>query len=124
MNALGKQGEQIAEQYLINQNYNIVARNLQSSHLEIDLIAQKNDTLAIVEVKTRQTNFFGNPENAVNKSKQKNLFKATQQFLETYKNTNPKLEIRFDIIAITINNKQKNIDIQHFKDAFHYQPQT
>ena len=75
---LAKEGENIATKYLIDNDYEIICRNWFKNHLEIDIIAKKNNRLIIVEVKTRNTDFFGNPQDFVSRKKQSNLIKATQ----------------------------------------------
>lgn len=110
---IGDLGENLAENFLKAKKYEILAKNWRSSHQEIDLIAQKNNTTIFIEVKTRKNHFFGFPEFAVDEKKQKHLAKAAQKFLEK----NPqKGEIRFDIIAITLDSNP--VEIKHFEDAF------
>ena len=61
-NQLGKKGEQLAVDFLIENGYDIVERNYRFNKAEVDIIAQKKDVLAIIEVKTRSTTDFGNPQ--------------------------------------------------------------
>ena len=68
-NELGKKGEQLAVDYLIKKGYDIVERNYRFDKAEVDIIASLKDTLAIVEVKTRSTIDFGNPQDFVNRNK-------------------------------------------------------
>jgi putative endonuclease len=75
-NELGKQGEEIAQQHLSDKGYKILQCNWRFGSEEIDIIARKDNILVIVEVKTRQTNFFGEPEESVTKKKQKFLVRA------------------------------------------------
>jgi putative endonuclease len=113
-NDLGKQGEEIAQQYLSDKGYKIMQCNWRFGSDEIDIIAKKDNLLIIAEVKTRQTNFFGEPEEAVTKTKQKFLIRAT----ETYINQkNIDLETRFDIVSVVISNGQ--VMINHIEDAFY-----
>ena len=60
-NEMGKEGEELAAEYLVKQGYTIEARNWRYGHEEIDIIARKDDLLLIVEVKTRRSNYFGQP---------------------------------------------------------------
>lgn len=113
-NELGKQGEEIARQYLSDKGYKILQCNWRFGSDEIDIIAQKNDMLVIVEVKTRQTNFFGEPEEAVTKSKQKFLIRATDMYI---KQRNIDMETRFDIVSVVISYGQ--VMINHIEDAFY-----
>jgi putative endonuclease len=110
----GKQGEAIALNHLRQNGYTILETNWQSGHKEIDIIAQKDDQLVIVEVKARKTAFFGEPEEFVTKSKQKMLIAAANHYL--LKN-NLDLEVRFDIISVLF--KGDNYRVNHIEDAFY-----
>ncbi|KGN82657.1 hypothetical protein HW49_01215 [Porphyromonadaceae bacterium COT-184 OH4590] len=113
-NELGKHGENIAVQFLIDKGYNILEINWKYGRWEIDIIAQKYDFLSIIEVKTRSTNYFGFPESFVTKKKMQNLVNATDEYLKQ-KNLSEK-GIRFEIVAIT--KTQKGFDIEHIEEAF------
>lgn len=113
-NELGNWGEQQACKVLQKKGYKILANNWRYKHTEIDIVAAVDNLIIIVEVKTRSSNFFGNPEEFISKSKIKNLLKATNAYIEKY---NIDLEIRFDIIAITKNSKTTKIN--HIKEAFY-----
>ncbi|MFN0728700.1 YraN family protein [Polaribacter gochangensis] len=112
-NILGKKGEQLAVDYLVQHNYKIIARNYRFLKAEVDIIVQKEDILAAVEVKTRSTSDFGNPQDFINPKKIKLLVSAMDNFVVE---NDLDVEVRFDIIAIV---KQKNaFQIEHLKDAF------
>jgi len=113
-NEKGSQGEEIACAYLVKHGYTILEKNWRYKHLEIDIIASNNNTLVIVEVKQRSSNFYGNPQEFVTKSKQKKLIKAADQYIKT--NT-INWETRFDIIAIINNSNELKVD--HLVDAFY-----
>ena len=112
-NELGQLGEQLAANFLQANGYNILARNWRVNRVEIDIIAELNDTLIFVEVKTRETDYFGYPEEAVGKAKQKQLQKAADAFVDA---TPIDGEIRFDIVAVILNAKKQ--EIHHIEDAF------
>lgn len=112
-NELGEIGEQRAIDYLIRQGYTILERNWRFQKAEIDIIAQKGKIVASIEVKTRSNNEFGNPQNFVTQKKIKLLVMAMNQYV-IQKNIH--LEVRFDIIAITKNNR--GFDILHLDNAF------
>jgi putative endonuclease len=95
---LGKEGEKLAEQYLIRNGYTIIYRNWRYSHLEIDIIAEKNGMLHIIEVKARSSKDSGLPEDNVHSKKFRRLLRATDEFL--YRNPQYK-DFRIDILAIT-----------------------
>lgn len=112
-NDLGKLGEQLAKNYLINNGYIILETNWRYLKAEIDIIAQKENTLAIVEVKTRTTDFFGSPEEFITKSKIKLSIVAADYYTQQQ---NLDFNVRFDVIAIVKNSKKTNI--KHLKEAF------
>ncbi len=114
-NELGKKGEQLAVNFLLEKQYDIIERNYRFDKAEVDIIAQKNDTLAIIEVKTRTSIDFGNPQDFVNPKKIKRLVKAVDEYI-TVNNLN--VEVRFDIIAIV--KEDKNFKIEHLKNAFYH----
>ncbi len=114
-NELGKLGEHLAIAYLKQQGYTILKHNFYHNKAEIDIIAQYNNTLIIVEVKTRNSSFFGNPQDFVTPQKIKHLVGAAQQFMVQ---NALELEVRFDIIAI-IKNKQEE-SLTHLTDAFYF----
>ncbi len=111
-NELGKKGEQLAVDFLLKKNYKIVETNYRFQKAEVDIIAQKNNTLAVIEVKTRSTDYFGNPQDFVNPKKIKLLISAIDNYVVE---KDLDIEVRFDIIAIL---NQKEIKIEHLKDAF------
>ena len=114
-NDLGKKGEQLAVDYLIKKDYQILERNYRFQKAEVDIIAQIKDTLAIVEVKTRSTTDFGNPQDFVKPKQIQRLVKAVDEFVVV---NGLDVEVRFDIIAIVKTGKQ--FEIEHLEDAFYY----
>ena len=114
-NELGKLGEHLAIAYLQKQGFTILKHNYYYQRAEVDIIARHNNTLVVVEVKTRNSSFFGDPQNFVTRNKIQLLVKAAQQFLQE---NNLNLEVRFDIIAIIKNSKQE--ELVHIPDAFYF----
>ncbi|MCB0400168.1 MAG: YraN family protein [Winogradskyella sp.] len=114
-NELGKKGEQLAVDFLIENNYNIVERNYRFDKAEVDIIAQKGSILAIIEVKTRSSLDFGNPQDFVKPKQIKNLVKAVDEYITE---NNLDTEVRFDIIAIV--KKGKQYEIEHLENAFYH----
>ena len=112
-NELGNQGEQLAVQFLQKNNYKILERNWRFKKAEIDIIAVKNEILAVIEVKTRSSNYFGNPQDFVNQKKIQLLVEAINEYVISKELD---VEVRFDIIAILKNNN--NFNIEHLEDAF------
>jgi putative endonuclease len=115
-NELGNQGEKLAADYLVKNGYDIIEQNFYFDKAEIDIIAQKNkNTLVIVEVKTRNSNFFGDPQDFVSPSKIKLLVKAANEYIIS---NDLDVEVRFDIIAVIKNKTQEKIE--HFENAFYH----
>ena len=109
----GKLGEDLAVEYLVNKGYQILERNWRTGHKEIDIIALDGNTLVAVEVKTRKSNTYGEPDIAVGLMKQKMLIWAADAYVR-YKNLD--VEVRFDIISIVITDTGEHIE--HIEDAF------
>lgn len=114
-NDLGTKGEQLAIDFLIKNKYKILEKNYRYIKAEVDIIAQKGDILAAIEVKTRTSAYFGNPEEFVNPKKIKLLLSAIDNYVVE---RDLDVEVRFDIIAI-IKNKNETT-IKHLEDAFLY----
>ena len=112
-NETGTKGEQIAANYLEKKGYTIRETNWRFKNLEADIIASIKKTLVVAEVKTRKSNYFGEPETFVNKQKQKNLIQAANEYVVR---NQLDMEVRFDIISIIINDKQ--LQVNHIEDAF------
>lgn len=114
-NELGKKGEQLAIDFLIENDYQIVSRNFRFDKAEVDIIARQQDILAIIEVKARSTADYGDPQDFVKPKQMKNILKAVDQYVIV---NDLDVEVRFDIIAITKTGKQYNI--VHLENAFYH----
>ncbi|MDC9723499.1 MAG: YraN family protein [Urechidicola sp.] len=112
-NELGNLGEKLAIDFLIEKGYKIKAKNWRYLKAEVDIIAQKENTIIGVEVKTRTSDYFGDPQDFITKKKIKLLVMAMNEYVIS---KNLDVDVRFDIIAI-INNKQ-GTKIEHLEDAF------
>lgn len=113
-NQTGTTGEDIAASFLEKKGYSLLEKNWRFGHEEIDIIASNDSTLVIAEVKTRKSNYFGEPEEFVTRQKQKHLIKAANAYIEK---NNLDLDVRFDIIAVILSEKKQHI--HHIEDAFH-----
>lgn len=111
-NELGRFGEEIAEKFLNEKGHHILERNWRFGSAELDIISKEGDMLIFTEVKTRQNNNFGYPEGAVGRRKEKLIYEAAAEYISKISHEK---EIRFDIIAITLEPK---IKIEQFPDAF------
>jgi len=112
-NDLGKIGEEKATNYLIEKGFVILEKNWRFQKSEIDLIAQKQNLLIAVEVKTRSSLGFGMPQDFVNTKKIKLLSIAFNKYIVS---KNIDLDARFDIIAVYFDGEKYNIE--HIEDAF------
>lgn len=114
-NELGKLGEQLAVEFLQKEGYTILETNWTFLKAEIDIIAQKENILAIVEVKTRSSLDFGLPQDFVKPKKIQLLVKAVNEYVIS---KDLDIDVRFDIIAI--HKEGKSFAIEHLVDAFYY----
>lgn len=112
-NLLGEEGEKIAVNYLKSKGYLVHHTNWRMGHLEVDIVAEDGEELVFVEVKTRSSDDYGKPEEAVDEKKEKDLITAAGVYLESLS-----LEVaaRFDIISIIL--KEEKSTLNHFEDAF------
>jgi putative endonuclease len=94
---VGKRGEDLVAQWLKDHGYKIIERNFRCRGGEVDVIAQKEEVLAFVEVKCRKRNYFALSE-VITKSKQQKIAFAAQSFL--YKRPTSSLAIRFDVALV------------------------
>ncbi|MCD8309149.1 MAG: YraN family protein [Clostridia bacterium] len=106
---LGKKGEKLAAKYLKKNGYKIVARNYKNPFGEIDIIAKKEDTVVFCEVKTRLSDIFGVPSEAVDRNKCRRYVQGAKFF---FAERNVNYTIRFDIIEVF------NGEINHIISAF------
>lgn len=110
----GQDGEKIAKEYLIGLGYEVLDCNWRFKKLEVDIIAKKAQCIVFVEVKTRKSDTFGEPEIFVTKQKQNFLIAAANAYLVQ---KNIELESRFDIIAVIKFNN--NHSVKHLEAAFY-----
>lgn len=113
-NHTGKWGEQLACQWLESNGFTILHRNWRQGRDEIDIVAREGAFLVVVEVKTRSSARWGDPELAVGPVKQRNLMRAAGELLHQ---TPGNLELRFDLISIT--RTANGPEVFHIPDAFY-----
>jgi putative endonuclease len=114
-NELGKKGENLAVEYLQENGYKILDRNWTFQKAEIDIIATKENILAIVEVKTRSSLDFGSPQDFVDAKKIQLLVKVVNAYIN---DREIDFEVRFDIIGIHKN--KESFVVEHLIDAFYH----
>jgi len=117
MNSRGQKGifgQKIAAGFLQRQGYKIETENFRSREGEIDLIAAKDGQIVFVEVKTRLSNSFGLPEEAVSASKLSKMQLTALKYMKQQEINHD--NYRFDIVAIEIDKAQKKAKIRHYKN--------
>lgn len=110
---IGREGEDLAAQYLAKQGYRVLERNYRTRSGEIDLIALHEGTVVFVEVKTRTTDTYGAPELAVDARKRGRMIKAALGYIK-YKKLY-QVPCRFDVVAICVTTGQK---VELIQNAF------
>ena len=119
-NDLGDLGEERAQAYLNSKGFHIRHVNWHNltpsgkmGNLELDIVAQKDEWLVVVEVKTRSTETFEHPEEAITKKKIRNIVNATHEYIMQY---DWQGETRFDVISVIPHGQ--DFLIEHIEDAF------
>lgn len=112
-NDFGKIGEEKAYRYLLGKGYKVRARNWQYRKAELDIVAEKNNMLIVVEVKTRSSEYFENPKEAVTLKKQRQIILGANAYIEEF---NIEMECQFDIVSVLIIDSK--VEIEHIEDAF------
>ena len=115
---LGAIGENAATKHLLSKGYALLEQNWKYNRFEIDIIAKIGNTVVIVEVKTRDTDFWGDPSDFVSIKQQKNLIEAADYYVRNAYPEEEDPEVRFDVVSVIIKEgKLKSLD--HFEDAFY-----
>ena len=114
-NDLGKLGAELAVEFLEKNGYSILETNWTFQKAEIDIVAKKENILAVVEVKTRSSIDFGLPQDFVKPKKIQLLVKAVNEYVLA---KDLEVEVRFDIIAIHKDGTEYNLE--HIEEAFYY----
>lgn len=112
---VGNFGEMLVITYLENLNYKIIDKNYFTKYGEIDIIAKDNDEYVFIEVKTRTSNKYGRPAEAVNNNKERNIENASRVYI--YLNKLENQYVRYDVIEVYFLNKNKYY-INHLKNNF------
>jgi putative endonuclease len=112
--SLGQKGETLAIEYLQKAGYKIRHRNWRSGKKELDIVAENNDFVVFVEVKTRTDDYLEHPANAITREKQRSIIFAADGYIQRY---NLVKESRFDVITVIV--KGETPDIDHIENAFY-----
>ncbi len=103
----GREGEIVSANYLKNNGYRIICTNFKCMQGEIDIIAEKNEMIIFIEVKTRTSSKYGKPREAVDNRKQKHIYDAARYFL--YKTKKEEAFTRIDVIEVYLWNRKSYI---------------
>ena len=112
-NEIGKLGEERAQAYLRQNAYEIRHTNWVFGKLELDIVAEKGDVLVVVEVKTRSTDTFEHPQEAITRRKIRNLVDAAEAYIFHF---DWEGDTRFDVISVVPDGN--SFRIEHIEDAF------
>lgn len=112
--AFGATGELIAERWLRRQGWRIVQRRFRSGRRDIDLVAERDGTVAFVEVKARRGELFGDPVEAVSWRKQRELSRSAKVWIDRH--GRPHEAYRFDVIGVLVSGER--VRIRHVVNAF------
>jgi putative endonuclease len=107
----GSKGENMAAEFLKEKGFEIVTRNYRHKHAEIDLIVKRDDWLLFIEVKTRSSSAYGEPEEFVDEFKARKIYEAAEEYIFS---TDWQGHVRFDVVSIKLGPVP---EIEHFEDA-------
>ena len=108
---IGKKGEELAAEFLERKGFTVLTRNFRYRKAEIDLIIQKDNWLIFVEVKTRSSTAYGEPEAFVDQRKANLIFIAAEEYIF---GIDWHGHVRFDVISVKLGSETV---IEHFEDA-------
>jgi putative endonuclease len=112
--SVGKIGEDLATKFLEEKGYNIIERNYRFGHGELDIIAEKDNILIFIEVKTKKHGDFGDPINWIKRGKQLQMGRIARGYL--YERNITDRDCRFDVVLVNWENGLWKID--HLENAF------
>ena len=112
---LGGAGEEIACRYLEENGFDVADRNWRTRSGELDIIARRGGMLVFVEVKTRRSKTFGEPEEAVTPAKARKIRQLASEYLATVSHS---AEVRFDVISLVLDAEGDLLELRHITDAF------
>ncbi|ATB39132.1 endonuclease [Cystobacter fuscus] len=110
----GDEGEEAAVRFLETQGYRVRARNYACRHGELDVVAERGDTVCFVEVRMRSTAVWGDPSHTVSFAKQRRVVKAAMHYLMAHGVRDR--ELRFDVISVV--GRGERATVEHLPGAF------
>jgi len=114
--ATGRQGEEIAADYLKSKGYRILKRNYRCRLGEIDLIAVDRDQLVFVEVRAKSSDRYGLAQESIGNQKKARLRRLAAYYLQAEGQTGR--NCRFDAVAVQFDREGKLVEVEHIEDAF------
>ncbi len=111
---LGREGEAFALEYVLSKGYKVLHTNWKHGQKELDIVATKDGMLVVFEVKTRFSDIWEEPKDAVRNKKQKNIVDAADAYVQKF---NLDIEVQFDIISLVA--KGNSFELEHIPDAFY-----
>ena len=112
--AFGELGERIAERWLKRTGWRVLQRRFRSGHRDIDLVVEREGMIAFVEVKARRGDRFGQPVEAVNWRKQRELTRSALVWIDRH--GRPEETYRFDVVGVLMEGNR--VRVRHVEDAF------
>ncbi|MCI0569686.1 MAG: YraN family protein [Myxococcaceae bacterium] len=111
---VGTEAEEAAVSFLQGEGYRVLARNFRCRHGELDVVVERGEVLAFVEVRMRSTSIWGDPALTVSHAKQRRVVRTALHFLHARRL--PPRAIRFDVISIV--GRGEGAELEHIPDAF------
>ena len=112
-NDYGNLGEEIAAEYLRAKGYSIYQTHWRTGHKELDIVAEKDGTLVVVEVKARRNSIFCKPEDVLGIQKMRRIVLAADAYVRYHRFDMP---VRFALITVV--GDPRNPRINHYENAF------
>jgi putative endonuclease len=112
--AFGEKGERIAARWLVRRGWRLIQWRFRNGRRDVDLIAERDGTIAFVEVKARRGSGFGGPVEAVGWRKQRELSRSAKVWIDRH--GRPEEAYRFDVIGVLIN--EGAVKVRHVENAF------
>ena len=112
--ALGETGERVAERWLVRHGWRVIQRRFRSGHRDIDIVAERDGTVAFVEVKARSGDRFGDPVEAVGWRKQRELARSAAVWISRH--GRPGETYRFDVVGVLMQGER--VRVRHVRGAF------
>jgi putative endonuclease len=116
--AFGELGERVAERWLVGKGWRVVHRRFRNGHRDLDLVVERDNLTAFVEVKARRGDRYGDPVEAVNWRKQKELGRSARVWIARF--GRPGMAYRFDVVGVLFNGRQ--VRVRHVEHAFCLSP--